>query len=159
MDELKRTIALLFKRKGRSHMSEKEFVFSASMDMRWFPPKDSQKLLDTAIARGAISVQDGRITPNFEISGVDIPLDFTPSPAILEMPPKEDLFAKILNHLLSHIDVERKDIISRINAIQEKMEVEIEVAAMLAGEEQGLDMSGFLGEVEKEILERLKSGS
>ncbi|UCD93111.1 MAG: DUF2240 family protein [Methanobacteriota archaeon] len=159
MDELKRTIALLFKRKGRSQMSEKEFVFSASMDMRWFPPKDSQKLLDIAIARGAVSVKKGQIIPNFEVSGIEIPLDFTPSAAILEMPPKEDLFAKLLDHLLSHLEVERKDAISRINAIQAKMEVEIEVAAILAGEEHGLDMSGFLDEVEKEIVDRLKSGS
>lgn len=139
-------------------MSEKEFVFSASMDLRWFPPKDSQKLLDIAIARGAVSVQGGQITPNFDITGIDIPLDFAPTSTILELPPKEDLFAKILDHVLSHLEIERRDVISRINAIQERMEVEIEVAALLVGEEHGLDMSSFIGEVEKEILERAKSG-
>jgi hypothetical protein len=140
-------------------MSEREFVFSASMDLRWFPPKDSQKLLDIAVARSAVSIVDGQITPNFDVASVDIPLDFTPTSAVLELPPKEDLFSKILDHLLAHLDLERKDVISRINAIQERMGVEIEVATLLAGEEWGLDMSSFLGEVEKEILERMKSGA
>ena len=41
MDELRDAIALLFKRKGRDELSEREFVLSASMDLRWFPPRDA----------------------------------------------------------------------------------------------------------------------
>ena len=38
-------------------------------------------------------------------------------------------------------------------------QVEIEVAALLAGEELNLDMSQFLDKVEKEILGRMKAGA
>lgn len=138
-------------------MSEREFVFSASMDLRWFPPKDSQKLLDVATSRGIVSLEDGLVSPSFDVSKVDIPLGFTPSSAVLELPPEEDLFSKILEYMLTHLDRERKDVISRINAIQERMGVEIEIAALLAGEEQGLDMSKFFKDVEEIILERGKS--
>jgi len=34
MDDLRNAIALLFRRKGRDELSEKEFVLSASMDLR-----------------------------------------------------------------------------------------------------------------------------
>ncbi|MCK4444341.1 MAG: DUF2240 family protein, partial [Thermoplasmata archaeon] len=131
MEELKKTIALLFKRKGSSQMTEKEFVFSASMDLRWFPPKDSQQLLDVAISRGVVTLLEGQISPSFDTSAVDIPLDFTPTTAVFDMPAKEDLFSKILEHLLASLDIERQEVISRINAVQEKMGVEIEVAALL----------------------------
>ena len=48
--------------------------------------------------------------------------------------------------------------ISRINAVQEKMGVEIEVAALLAGRALDVDMSGFIDDVGKEILSRMKAG-
>lgn len=158
MEELKKTIALLFKRKGSSQMTEKEFVFSASMDLRWFPPKDSQKLLEAAVSRGVVDLQDGQISPSFDISAVEIPLDFTPTPAVFDIPVKEDLFSKILDHMLATLDIERKEVISRINALQGKMEIEIEVAALLIGQELDVDISGFIPEVEKDILGRMKGG-
>jgi hypothetical protein len=159
MEELKKTIALLFKRKGGSQMTEKEFVFSASMDLRWFPPKDSQKLLEVAIARGMVNLTDGEVSPGFDISTVEIPLDFTPTPAVFDMPVKEDLFSKVLDHVLATGDIDRKEAISRINALQEKMEVDIEVAALLIGQELDVDMSGFISEVEKDILKRMNAGN
>jgi hypothetical protein len=159
MEELKRAITLLFKRKGGSQMTEKEFVFSASMDLRWFPPKDSQKLLDVALTRGLITLEDGQISPSFDISSVQVPMDFSPTPAVFELPAKEDMFSSILDHMLANLDMEKKDVISRINTIQERMEVEIEVAALLAGEELDLDMSQFLDKVEREILGRMKGGA
>ncbi len=158
MEELKKTIALLFKRKGSSQMTEKEFVFSASMDLRWFPPKDSQQLLDVAVSRGVVTLDKGQISPNFDTSTVDIPLDFTPTTAVFDVPAKEDLFSQILDHILASLNIERKEAISRINAVQEKMGVEIEVAALLAGEALGVDMSGFIDNVGKDILTRMKSG-
>ncbi|MCK5292127.1 MAG: DUF2240 family protein [Thermoplasmata archaeon] len=157
MEELKRAIALLFKRKGGSQMTEKEFVFSASMDLRWLPPKDSQKLLDVALSRGVVTLEDGQVSPAFEIDGVEVPLDFSPNRSVLEMPAEEDMFSKILNHIMTKLDMDKKDAISRINAIQEQMEVEIEVAALLAGEELDIDMSRFMKGVEKEILNRIRA--
>jgi hypothetical protein len=159
VEELKRTIALLFNRKGGTQMTEKEFVFSASMDLRWFPPKDSQKLLDVALSRGVVTLDDGQVSPTFEISSMEVPLDFSPTRSILELPAKEDMFSKLLDHIMVKLDMDKKDAISRINAIQEEMEVEIEVAALLAGEELDLDMTEFLDDVEKEILSRLKAQS
>ncbi|MCK4445053.1 MAG: DUF2240 family protein, partial [Thermoplasmata archaeon] len=77
---------------------------------------------------------------------------------VFDMPAKEDLFSKILEHLLASLDIERQEVISRINAVQEKMGVEIEVAALLAGRSLDVDMSGFIDDVGKEILSRMKAG-
>lgn len=159
MEELKKTIALLFRKKGNLQMTEKEFVFSASMDLRWFPPKDSQKLLDVAVSRGVVALKDGEISPSFDISSVQIPLDFTPTSAVLDLPAKEDSFSRMLDHIMTKQDMDEKNVISRINAIQERMEVEIEVAALLAGAEMDVDMSAFFSVVEKKILDRIKSES
>ena len=127
------------------------------MDLRWFPPKDSQKLLDVALSRGVVTLEDGQVSPAFEIDGVEVPLDFSPNRSVLEMPAEEDMFSKILTHIMAELDMDKKDAISRINAIQEQMEVEIEVAALLAGEGLDIDMSKFIKDVEKGILDRMKA--
>ena len=69
MDELRDAIALLFKRKGRDELSEREFVLSASMDLRWFPPRDAQRLLQLGIESKLLESREGTIRPAFEIIG------------------------------------------------------------------------------------------
>jgi len=155
LEELKKTIALLFKRKGRPMLTEKEFVFSASMDLRWFPPKEAQKLLQAGINSQLLIVENGKVRPNFDVSQVEVPLDFVPTEEMLKVEPKkEDLFLRILERISKEAGKERKVLISRINEIQERMELEIEVAALLAGKELGVDLSDFYDIVEKEIFLR-----
>src|SRR3989442_10973414 len=59
MEELRDAIALLFKRKGRDELSEREFVLSASMDMHWFPPRDAQRLLQLGVETNLLESQVG----------------------------------------------------------------------------------------------------
>lgn len=157
MEELKKTIALLFKRKGSPILTEKEFIFSASMDLRWFPPKEAQKLLQVGVDAQLLILENGKVRPNFDISQIEIPLDFVPTEDMFKVEPKkEDLFLRILDKISKEAGKERKVLISRINEIQERMELEIEVAALLAGKEFGVDLSDFYDIVEKEIFLRSK---
>src|SRR2546426_1122253 len=73
MDELRDAIALLFKRKGRDELSEREFVLSASMDLRWFPPRDAQRLLQLGLETKLLESQSGTIRPAFDVSAVEVP--------------------------------------------------------------------------------------
>src|SRR3989441_2850660 len=66
MDELRDAIALLFKRKGRDELSEREFVLSASMDLHWFPPRDAQRLLQIGLETKLLESQSGTIRPAFD---------------------------------------------------------------------------------------------
>ncbi|MFQ5838029.1 MAG: DUF2240 family protein [Thermoplasmata archaeon] len=152
MGNLKRTIALLFNRKGQESLTEKEFVFSASMDLRWFPPKEAQRLLDLGVKRGLLSLKDGRLTPNFEPKEVDIPLDFAPTADVLKE--EDDLFQRIVEEIGKVSGMARKEVVSRINAVQARMGIYGEVAALIAGWGMGVDMSGFYPEVEDLIRTR-----
>src|SRR5437016_13228704 len=86
MDELRDAIALLFKRKGRDELSEREFVLSASMDMHWFPPRDAQRLLQLGLETKLLESQGGAIRPAFDVSAVEVPRDYVPTSAILDVP-------------------------------------------------------------------------
>src|SRR5204863_7820887 len=96
MEELRNAIALLYKRKGRDSLTEREFVLSASMDLRWFPPRDAQRLLQVGLETKLLESRDGTLRPVFDVSTVEVPRDYVPTTAILAMPTpvEEDLLLR-----------------------------------------------------------------
>src|SRR5437870_3023273 len=129
MEELRDAIALLFKRKGRDELSEREFVLSASMDLRWFPPRDAQRLLQIGLETKLLESHDGPIRPGFDVSKVEVPRDYVPTTAILSSPTpaEEDLFVRIVDGIAAKTGMDRKAVIRRVNEVQEEMDVEAEV--------------------------------
>ncbi len=152
MEALKRTITLLFRRKGREQMSEREFVLSASMDLRWFPPREAQRLLDLIVLKGLVTVEEGDVKPAFDIEAVEVPVHFVPTTEILQ--DASDLFDRLLDEITRASSRPRKDLAARVNSIQRWMGVYVEVAALLAGEELTVDLASFYPEVEAMMRER-----
>jgi hypothetical protein len=153
MEDLRNAIALLFKRKGRDELTEREFVLSASMDLRWFPPRDAQRLLQVGLETKLLESREGTIRPVFDVSTVDVPRDYVPTTAILSTPTpvEENLFVRIVDGIAAKTGTDRKAVIRRVNEIQEKMDVEIEVAALIAARQAGIDVSSFLPAVKARL--------
>ncbi len=149
MENLKRTISLLFRRKGRERMSEREFVLSASMDLRWFPPKEAQRLLDLSVQEGLVTVMEGGVKPTFDLQAVEVPLNFVPTTEVLQ--DASDLFERILDAIAKVGVAPRRDLAARVNGIQDGMGIYVEVAALLAARELEVDVSGFYPEVEARV--------
>ena len=127
-------------------MSEREFVLSASMDLRWFPPRDAQRLLQLGLETKLLEAHDGTIRPVFDVAAIEVPRDYVPSAAILETPTPagEDLFVRIVDAIAAKTGADRKAIIAIVNGVQEKMDVEIEIAALIAARQAGIDVGPFL---------------
>jgi hypothetical protein len=155
MDDLRNAIAMLFKRKGKNVLTEREFVFSASIDFRWYTPKEAQMFLALGLKKGLLSAEDGIVKPTFDFRAVNIPVNYRPGKEMLseplEAPP---LFPRILGAISSATGMGRRDIVSRINRTQDRLGVEIEVAALVVARELGVEISELLEETRKEILER-----
>src|SRR5205809_7803045 len=118
-DELRDAIALLFKRKGRDELSEREFVLSASMDMHWFPPRDAQRLLQLGLETKLLESQGGAIRPAFDVSAVDVPRDYIPTSAILDVPTpaSEDRFLRIADVIASRTRADRRSVLASVSAV------------------------------------------
>lgn len=160
MNELKQTVAMIFTRRGRQQISERDFILEASMGLRWFPPKDAQRLLDVAIETEVVTRKDGEVAPNFDLKSVEIPLDFAPTSEVLKTRPRETtLFTKILETIVAQSEMEEKALISKVNSVQGDMDVTIEVAALIVGRELGLDLSSFYDEAMKGLQSSSDSGS
>jgi len=141
-EDLERCVTFLFRRKGRDALSEKEFVFSASMDMHWFPPHDAQRLLDVCREKGLLRLESGYLRPGFDMSSVDVPVAFKPGKELLRRPrPKDDdgLFPRLMD-MAVETGMERRDFIAECNRLQDRLDVEIEVAGLLVLRDKGVDV-------------------
>jgi hypothetical protein len=158
MKVLQQVLALVFKRKGKGVLSEKEFVFSASIDFRWFTPKEAQRLLDMGIEADLLERSNGFIKPRFDYKKVDVPLDFRPGRDMLTEPsPVEGgrpLFPTILELITSGSELQRREAVARINKVQERLDVDIEVASLVVARGLGIEIGEFISPVRDEILSR-----
>jgi hypothetical protein len=153
MDELRYAIALLFRRKGREELTEREFVLSASMDLRWFPPRDAQRLLQLGLETKLLESHGGNIRPAFPLDSVEVPRDFVPTAKSLEVatPVSEDVFLRIVDAMVAATKTDRRSVIATINGVQEKMDMDVEVAALVAARQAGLEVGSFLESVKAHL--------
>jgi len=157
MSDLQRSIAVLFRRKGKDLLTEKEFVFSASMDLRWFSPKEAQKLLDLGITGGLLQKKNGNVMPTFDTSSIEVPLDYKPGKDIFEHGPKkeQDFFSEIVERIVKTKSVPKREVVSRVNRKQELLGIDVEPAALLVASDYGICVdNSFIERATSEILHR-----
>ena len=186
--ETKRVMKFLFERSGKNEPTEQQLELVASMELRWFTPKNAKKLLEFANKLRLFKHVNGeKLTLNFDPDDIQIPVGFKPHEDLLDRledkleelvlerqgelevqsgagkkdedksePPREDLFMKIISRITEDKNVEKTEVISRINKKQRKVDLEIEVLALLVATEYGVKIDDLADEVETEIAKRVK---
>jgi hypothetical protein len=155
MGELETCLGVLFKRKGKNVMTETEFMLTVSFDYRWFTPKEAQTLLDISIKRGLLVRTEEYLRPSFDIKDVEVSLSFRPSKEVLSGDKEEvSLFAQLVQLISDKGKLKKRDAVARVNRTQERLGVDVEVAAVLVAQDIGADVTPFLEPVRKEILAR-----
>jgi len=157
MSDLQKSIAVLFRRKGKEILTEREFVFSASMDLRWFSPKEAQKLLDAGLSGGYLQRKNGNVFPTFDCAIVEVPLDYKPSRDVLDQLParQADLFSEIVDRIVKAKSVSKREVVSRVNKKQELMGIDVEPAALLVASDYGVSVdSKYIERAASEVLGR-----
>ena len=152
---MKRAVAFLFRLEGGRALSEKEFVQFASYRLNWFRPTDAQRLLRVAIDSRVVELREGLLHPTFDAAGLEVPVDFRPPPTVLDRArPAEDLFVKTLNRIVERTGTDRRAVVSAINAIQERMDVHVEVAALIHARALGVDISDLIDPLRESLVKR-----
>lgn len=155
MGELETSLAVLFKRKGKNVLTEAEFQFAVSLDFRWFTPQEAQQLMDLAIKRGLLERTDTYLKPTFDYKDVEASLSFRPSKEVLAGEKEElSVFAQLVQLITSKGGLKKREAVARINKAQERLGVDVEVAALVVARDLGLDIAPYLGPVRSEVLSR-----
>lgn len=154
MEEPKTALAALFQIHGHEVLSEAEFVQNASFKLRWFPPKEAQRLLQSGLKRGLLVADAGNVRLAFDPSSIAVPVNYKPGPDAIAPPPEVDLFSRILNRLQAATGESPQPLVARINGMQTRLDVDAEVAAACVASSHGVDVSDLLGDLEEEVVHR-----
>ncbi len=160
-EELRNGVALIFRRKAKDLLTDKEFVFSASMDLRWFNYTDAMKFLELAVSKNLLRREGKAITPTFDHRKVELPATFRPSPDLLKEragpagPSKETLFMRLVDLIAKNSKQDRSAVISRINKKRDVLRVDAEVLALLVASEDGIAIAPYVDEAEHVVRERI----
>jgi len=152
MDYLKLTAAAFFRNKGKNVVTDKEFTMGISMDLRWMRPADTEELLSLLLSNGYLEKDGEYLRPTFDIHGTDVPLMFRPPDDLLKRKRKNTVPAAksaddLLSELMTKVEsfgMKRKDFIVSVNAIQKRINVDIEIAALLMLRDNGIDVSEYV---------------
>jgi hypothetical protein len=160
MDPLKFTAAAFFRSKGKNVVTENEFLMGISMDLRWMTPKETKELISLLITNGILEKDGEYLRPKFDIGSVAVPIGFRPSADILKLkaktttpPPVGGLLADLIAKAES-AGMKKKDFIVAVNAIQKRMNVDIEIASLLLLRENGIDVTEYCDAAYETVAKR-----
>lgn len=148
---MKKVIAAAFKSKGKRKMKRSELIYTMSFDLNWFSHESSKKVVEKAEKEGLIEGNE-EIEPKFEIEDIEIPSDFRPNLSHLLSRSVAD---RIIEEISEKTGKSYQEVVSIVNEKQEKLEglVSFPTAALIVAKESGVDISKFLPEVEREVLD------
>ena len=165
-DGLQLCTAAFFRSRGKTVVTENEFLMGVSMNMRWMPYSDAEKLL-SLILKSGLAVKEGEyIRPKFDVGTVDVPVGYRPNASILSTSVVPEAVSKSAVKLVSadpfqtllaevtKMGVDRKELLSRCRIVQKKMDIDIEAAALLVLREMDVNVSGYIDEMYRVISER-----
>ncbi|MCL1811489.1 MAG: DUF2240 family protein [Methanomassiliicoccaceae archaeon] len=165
-DELETCMAALFLNKGKDVLTAKEFTMYVSLDLRWMPVRDADRLMNILIEKGLMSKAGDYLRPSINLSEVNVPVAYRPSEGLLEIlktnPPKQPavkkddapgLLPKLIREALGS-GMEKGAFVAECNKISKRADVDIEVAALMILRERGVDVAPFIEEARSSVLGR-----
>jgi len=166
-NELEICLAALFLNKGKDVLTEKEFTMYVSLDLRWMQAKDADALMKTLIGKGLMSKSGEFLRPQIDTSSVDVPVAYRPSEGLIKSlkdnasgrpAAKNDGNSPSILPLLVQkaLDsgLEKGAFISECNKVSKRMDVDVEVAAIMILRERGADVTHLMNDVRSSVLSR-----
>ncbi len=148
---MRKVIAAAFKSKGKRKMTRSELIYTMSFDLNWFSHEGSRKVVEEAEKEGLIEGTE-EVVPTFDIDDVDMSSDFRPDLSHLLSRSVTD---KIIEEIVEKTGKSYQEVVSMINKKQERLEglISFPTAALIVAKENGLDITEFIPEVEREVLD------
>ena len=126
---IRKAIEQAFKSKGVDSMSKKDLIYTLSFDLNLFSFEEAKKVVEQAEQKGIVKEQNGELKLN------------------------ENVFDRIVKTIAEKTDKEVRDVLALINEKHNKLKtLAIEVVALIVAKEHGIDISEYIEDVEKVVL-------
>ena len=159
MQEQDRLVILAqpFKSLGKEYLKESEFVFSLSLDLKWFGPAEARDVLDHGLNTGLLKKNKGNIFPGFDISEVEKPHSFKPS---LESFDTADWLDMVVEEVMKTTGKNKKEVFQEMNRFKERFDglLEPETSIIMVARAHGIDVNEFLSSTDAPHSSRSSPG-
>ncbi len=133
---LRVAVAAPFRGTGTRRMEESAFVVALSLDRDWFSPDQAKRLIDVAVGEGLLARTDEGLEATFPPESTEVPEGFVPDEALLA---ERSPFERVLDTIVAE-GIEKRTAVARINELQGRIGVTIEVAAVVFARREGIDV-------------------
>ena len=95
-------------------MRKNELVYYFALDRKWMSTEQANLLLKNAEEEGLLVQENGVFSPNFDISGITIPVGFKPTSVIFE---KKDPVQDLIRRIAQTTKKEETEIVAEMNQL------------------------------------------
>ena len=136
-------------RRGAESLTKAEMVKEIAFKRHLLSTEEVEKLCDESVKEGLISEKDGRLVPNFTISGISVPLDFSVSvQELFSADMDRPLSDRLLDYAASTGKVSKKEAIKMAGDFLHGMNyMDFETALLAVLTDAGIDVSEFVKEI------------
>jgi len=129
-------IAFVFNRSGKKELSFSEIYLTLSMELNWFTPDDAKEFVKKAIEHKLLEKIDGKISPLFDISKINVPIGYVPIGKLFEKnkegnAKEPSVLDEIIDKISKETKESREEICEKIKKIEEEKNITKEIAALL----------------------------
>lgn len=169
-NELTVCAAAFLRNKGKTVVTENEFLMGMSMDYHWMPYGDAKKLLSALIAAGIVKKNGEYVKATFELSDVDVPVAYRPSESLINsirspkpvaVPKKDDAKGPAPENLLPILiseaidaNMDKRDFMSSANALQKGLNIDILAAGLIVLRDAGVDIGHLTDRVYEAVSKK-----
>lgn len=146
------TVAAPFKQMHKAKIEQNQFVFFLVLDRKWMNVDQANAVLHLAETAGLVKVEEGFVSPCFDVSAVTIPLGFKPGPEVLDAPdPCHDLIERIAGVQ----DLEPNEVAAEMNqVIDDEFDGKLRAGAagVLLARRYGVEWTDLLPEIRESVV-------
>ena len=168
-DNLSLCASAFVRNKGKNVFTENDILMGLSMDLRWMTYSEAKVFLSAMVTAGLFERSGDMYRATFSNNDIDVPVAYRPSPELLSRvqagavrpePPKpapkepeavpQDMMPVLMNVAVDN-GIERRDFMMKCNALQRKLGIFIEVAALYVLRDRGVDVSDLADRVYESV--------
>lgn len=147
-DIARKVIALVSSgKKGNSPLNLQDFVKELNFRKNLISAEEVERFVRKAVEEKLLIQNGDAYTPNFSVTGIIVPLDFSIDVDELHTDREKPLVDRMLDAVAASGRMRREDAAKKAKELNEKMEyIDFEIALLAVLQEEGIDISQYFAE-------------
>ncbi|MCQ2052912.1 MAG: DUF2240 family protein [archaeon] len=161
VDEYTICIAAFFRNKGKSVVTENEFLMTISMDLRWMSYSSAKLMLTKLLDEKILKRKGDALIPTFKIEDINVPVAYKPSQHLMSLLKAstvknslvdDDLLSIMISEAVK-IGMRKEDFMNESKSIIEKLNIDTLVAGLIILRDKGLNIVSLTDKVRSALTD------